>query len=112
MLRVALMWTINDFLTYGMLSRWMTQGKLACLICMEDTKTFTLKFGEKTLWFDCHRRFLETDHPYRCNKYGFRNNAINDETPTRLNGHCVWQSVRHLSKIIEIEKSIRLLGMR
>ena len=64
MLRAALMWIINDFPTYGMLSGWMTQGKLACPICMEDTKAFTLKYGGKNSWFDCHRRFLDSDHPY------------------------------------------------
>ena len=35
------LWTINDFLAYGMLSGWMTAGKLACPYCMENTKSFT-----------------------------------------------------------------------
>ena len=35
-------------------------------------KAFTLKFGGKNLSFDCHRKFLETDHLYRHNRYGFR----------------------------------------
>ncbi|XP_068503878.1 uncharacterized protein [Phaseolus vulgaris] len=30
MMRASLMWTINDFPAYGMLSGWGTQGKLAC----------------------------------------------------------------------------------
>ena len=47
-LRAALMWTINDFSAYGMLSGWMVQGKWACPICMKDTKAFTLK--EKEQW--------------------------------------------------------------
>ncbi|XP_059295654.1 uncharacterized protein LOC132048990 [Lycium ferocissimum] len=42
-LRDALMWTINDFPAYGMLSGWMTAGKLARPHCMENTKSFTLK---------------------------------------------------------------------
>jgi len=29
-MRSALMWTINDFLPYGMVSGWSTHGKLAC----------------------------------------------------------------------------------
>ena len=82
------MWTMNGFSTYGMLFGWMTQGKLACIICMEDTKAFTLKFGKKNSWFDHHKRFLKTDHPYRHNRYGFRKNAIeNDELPIRPNNH-------------------------
>ena len=30
MMKATLMWTINDFPTYGMLSGWSTAGKLAC----------------------------------------------------------------------------------
>ncbi|WMV37284.1 hypothetical protein MTR67_030669, partial [Solanum verrucosum] len=31
-MRASLMWTINDFPTYGMLSGWMAAGKLACCL--------------------------------------------------------------------------------
>jgi len=46
-IRANLMWTINDFPTYGMLSGWRTQGKLACTHCMEHHKSFTLNYGRK-----------------------------------------------------------------
>jgi len=29
-MKAALMWTINDFPAYGMLSGWSTHGRLAC----------------------------------------------------------------------------------
>ena len=78
------MWTINDFPTYGMFG-WMTQNKLACPIYMEDTKAFTLKYGGKNLWFDCHRRFLDSNHPFSHKRYGFKKNVVeNDEAPIRL----------------------------
>ncbi len=48
-LHAALMWTINDFLTYGMLSGWMTAGKLACPHCMSYNKAFTPRNGHKNL---------------------------------------------------------------
>ncbi|XP_038693762.1 uncharacterized protein LOC119991488 [Tripterygium wilfordii] len=44
-MRAALMWTINDFPAYGMLSGWSTAGKLACPYCMNRSKAFTLKHG-------------------------------------------------------------------
>ena len=47
MMRAALLWTINDFPAYGMLSGWSTAGKLACPICIEDTKAFYLQNGRK-----------------------------------------------------------------
>jgi len=42
LIRAVLMWTINDFPAYGMLSGWSTHGKLACPYCMENNKAFTL----------------------------------------------------------------------
>jgi len=50
-MRVALMWTINDFPAYGMVSGWSTHGKLACPYCMENNKAFTLANGGKAFFF-------------------------------------------------------------
>jgi uncharacterized Zn-finger protein len=59
LMRAALMWTINDFSSYGMLSGWSTHGKLACPYCMENNKAFTLTNGGKASFFtvtvvSCH----------------------------------------------------------
>jgi len=59
-MRAALMWTINDFPAYGMVSGWSTHGKLACPYCMENNKAFTLTNGGKAYFFtvivvSCHR---------------------------------------------------------
>lgn len=70
-MRAALMWTINDFPAYSMLSGWSTSGKLACPYCMEDTDAFTLTESGKQSWFDCHRKFLSQDHSYRRNRTAF-----------------------------------------
>ncbi|KAK2426327.1 hypothetical protein QL285_025010 [Trifolium repens] len=77
----ALMWTINDFPAYGMLSGWGTHGKLGCPICMMDTKAFTLHNGGKATWFDCHRRFLPSNHPFRRNKNAFVHGEIETRDP-------------------------------
>ena len=34
--KVALMWTINDFLAYHKLARWSTTGQLASPACMKQ----------------------------------------------------------------------------
>nr|MCH9869342.1 hypothetical protein [Serratia marcescens] len=39
-MKAALLWTINDFSAYGILSGWSTHGRLGCPICMEYTKAF------------------------------------------------------------------------
>ncbi|RZC08939.1 hypothetical protein D0Y65_015588 [Glycine soja] len=67
-----------------------THGRLACAYCMEDTKAFQLANGGKTYWFDCHRRFLPSDHAFRRNKNAFKNGELErDEPPSydaRLGG--------------------------
>ena len=101
------MWMINDFPAYGMLFGWMMEGKLACLICMEDTKVFTLKYGGKNSQFDCYKRFLDIDHTYRHSRYGFRKNTIEiEEVAIRIIGQQIWGRVSRLPKITEVEKSI------
>ncbi|GKV21388.1 hypothetical protein SLEP1_g31372 [Rubroshorea leprosula] len=42
MMRVALMWTISDFLRYSMLSGLSTHGRLSCSYCQENSKAFHL----------------------------------------------------------------------
>ena len=36
-LRVVLLWTVNDFPAYAMLSGWSTKGKFTCPYCHKDT---------------------------------------------------------------------------
>jgi len=50
-MRAALMWTINDFSAYRMVSGWSTHGKLACPYCMENNKAFTLTNRGKAFFF-------------------------------------------------------------
>ena len=44
-IQAALMWTINDFPAYGMLSGWQTSGKLACPVCLEQNLGFSLQYS-------------------------------------------------------------------
>jgi hypothetical protein len=84
-MRAALMWTINDFLAYGMVSGWSTHGKLACPYCMENNKTFTLTNEGKASFFYCYRRFLPPNHRYRKNRKDFFVGRVEkDVTPPRL----------------------------
>ncbi|XP_050207755.1 uncharacterized protein LOC126657155 [Mercurialis annua] len=70
-LKAALMWTINDFPAYSMLSGWSTSGQKACPHCMEKTDAFTLPKSRKQSWFDCHRKFLPDSHTFRNNTRDF-----------------------------------------
>ncbi|XP_058732953.1 uncharacterized protein LOC131604516 [Vicia villosa] len=110
-MRAALMWTINDFPAYGMLSGWGTHGKIGCPHCMNHTKVFTLDFGGKSLWFDCHRRFLPTNHEFRRNKDAFRKGIkVKDLPPPRLSSTQVWNNVCDLPKFTDYGEARRIKG--
>ena len=111
MMRVALLWTINDFSAYGMLSGWSTASRLACPICIEDTNVFYLQNGRKMSWFDCHRRWLNHDHPFRRNTFGFlKNRADYDDPPRRLSGEEIQLRVSSFHKVHEIGQAIKFVG--
>jgi len=81
------MWTINDFLAYGIVSSWSTDGKLACPYYMENNKAFTLTNRGKASFFYCHCRFLPMNHIYRKNiKDFFIGRVEKDVAPPRLSG--------------------------
>ncbi|WVZ20245.1 hypothetical protein V8G54_007567 [Vigna mungo] len=102
MMRAMLMWTINDFPAYGMLSGWSTHGKLACPHCMEHTKAFRLYHEGKNSWFDSHRRFLPNEHPFRRNKKAFKKGEVDmEEAPPKPSPLEVWSRVRAYPKVTE-----------
>ncbi|KAL0318307.1 UNVERIFIED_CONTAM: hypothetical protein Sangu_1986900 [Sesamum angustifolium] len=67
-MRVALMWTVNDLLAYGMTFGWSTIGIIGYPVCMDGTRAFHLQHGKKACYFGCHKKFLPENHPYRRNK--------------------------------------------
>jgi len=98
-MNIAVIWTISDFSAHDMLSGWMTAARLACPYCMENTKSFRLKHGNKYCWFDCHRQFLLTGHKFHRNKSAFFKNKEDYSPPTlRLSGDEIWNHVSLLPK--------------
>jgi len=51
-MRAALLWTINDFPAYAMLSGWSTKGKLAYPCSNYGTNSFYLKHSRKMCYMD------------------------------------------------------------
>ncbi|XP_058750302.1 uncharacterized protein LOC131623315 isoform X2 [Vicia villosa] len=110
-MRAVLMWTINDFPAYAMLSGWGTHGKMGRPHCMDKTKAFTLDKGGKSSWFDCHRRFLPKNHILRKNMNDFRKGIkVTDLPPPRFSSVEVWNMVRDLPKFTDNGKAIRIPG--
>ena len=63
-LKAMLLWTINDFTTYGKMCACTFKGYYNCLICGEGTSLESLKHSRR-ITFTGRRRFLLRHHPYR-----------------------------------------------
>lgn len=96
-MRASVMWTVNDFPAYGMLSGWSTHGKLACPYCMDKMNADFLPHSKKPSWFDCHRCFLPEDHPFRKQRFNFtKGKEDHNEPPPRLSGDDMFEAVSRL----------------
>ena len=69
-MHTALLWTINDFPTYGDISGWSTKGALACPPSNYDSQSRWLKYG-RIFSYIGHRRFLDSDHKFCKQKQSF-----------------------------------------
>ncbi|XP_020270861.1 uncharacterized protein LOC109846048 [Asparagus officinalis] len=85
-LKTMLMWTINDFPTYGNLAGCSTKGRKACPICGKNTHHRWLRFSKKFSYMG-HRKFLKPSHPYRRKKSWFDNSVEHGSKPRALTGH-------------------------
>ncbi|KAL0331746.1 UNVERIFIED_CONTAM: hypothetical protein Sangu_1720100 [Sesamum angustifolium] len=100
-MRAALMWTVNDLPAYGMASGWSTAGIMGCPICMDDTSAFHLQHGRTACYFDCYRRFLPQDHPYRRNKKAFIKIVRKEIARPKLTGEEIRVRVEEYSSAIK-----------
>ena len=95
-MRAIFLWSVHDFLAYGDFAGWSTHGRLACP-CGYGCIGFTLRHGRKACWFDCHRRFLPKNHPFRKQANAFRKNTrVLEEQPRRLTGEEMHAQVHNL----------------
>ena len=61
-MQANLMWMINDFTTYSIMSSWSMFNYLACPSCAENTVTELLYKSKKIYYID-HERFREDPPP-------------------------------------------------
>ncbi|XP_020245318.1 uncharacterized protein LOC109823444 [Asparagus officinalis] len=98
-LRAAILWTINDFPAYGMLSGWSTKGYTACPICHTNHGSIYLPCSRKCVYLR-HRRFLSTNHTWRNDRKSFNGEVEKDTAPISLSGHDVlnqWQNYNNVA---------------
>ena len=61
-MRAAILWTINDYPDYTMMSGWSTKRYKACPTCNEETPSVGIR---SKIAYIGHRRFLDMDHEWR-----------------------------------------------
>jgi hypothetical protein len=100
-LRAAYLWSIHDYLAYGIFAGWRVSGKLGCPICGKETYCFWLDKGGKFCYFNCQRCFLPLNHPFRLQAHEFRKDTIvTKEPPKRRTG---WEIAEDLSNLVRNE---------
>src|SRR6266496_4030034 len=88
-----------------MLSGRKTSGFKACPHCLDDVDSIRLPKSAKEYWFDCHRRFLPDDHPFRKNKDHFLKNKVETKKPPKeLSSAQQFSIIEHLGymKVTEV----------
>ncbi|KAL4359106.1 hypothetical protein AHAS_Ahas08G0044200 [Arachis hypogaea] len=97
-MRAALLWTINNFPAYAMLSGWSTKGKLACPCCNKNTSYLQLKHSRKTVYMD-HRVFLPMDHPWRTNTRSFNGKQELRPPPPVIEGTKIFEMLQNVENV-------------
>ncbi|KAL6219265.1 hypothetical protein ACLB2K_012471 [Fragaria x ananassa] len=108
-LRAAVLWTINDFPAYAILSGYSTKGFKACPVCVEDTELVRLKNCKKLVFMGA-RRWLCDDHRYRGWKNNFNGKVERRPHPNGLTGSQCLRATRGL--IIKFGRRKKKKGTR
>ncbi|XP_021742719.1 uncharacterized protein LOC110708800 [Chenopodium quinoa] len=83
-------------------------GKKACPYCMEKSKAFWLENCGKVSWFDYHRQFLPTNHPFRNSKNAFCKNKVEKGSPPHImSGEELWECVKNLPKATDGPEALK-----
>ncbi|KAI5328423.1 hypothetical protein L3X38_027820 [Prunus dulcis] len=92
-LRAAVMWTVNDFPAYAMISGWSTKGYMACPVCKEDV---TSGWHAGKVCYLGHRRWLPWDHEWRQKDKEFDGNTERRLRPREWSGDEILEQLNRL----------------
>jgi hypothetical protein len=73
---VVYLWSIHDYLAYSKFADWCVHDRLNCPIYMDDIDAFRLQHGKKVSFFNCHRRFLLSNHSFMNDTRSFLKSKI------------------------------------
>ncbi|CAL9012897.1 unnamed protein product [Prunus brigantina] len=92
-LRAAVMWTVNDFPAYAMVSGWSTKGYMACPVCKEDV---TSGWHAGKVCYLGHRRWLPWNHEWREKDKEFDGNTESRLRPREWSGDEILEQLNRL----------------
>ncbi|KAI5312371.1 hypothetical protein L3X38_041544 [Prunus dulcis] len=92
-LRAAVMWTVNDFPAYAMVSGWSTKGYMAYPVCKEDV---TSGWHAGKVCYLGHRRWLPWDHEWREKDKEFDGNTERRLRPREWSGDEILEQLNRL----------------
>ncbi|CAL8134261.1 unnamed protein product [Prunus armeniaca] len=92
-LRATIMWTVNDFPAYAMVSGWSTKGYMACPVCKEDV---TSGWHAGKVCYLGHRRWLPWDHEWREKDKEFDGNIERHLRPREWSGDEILDQLNRL----------------
>jgi hypothetical protein len=84
-LRCILIWTVHDFLAFGLVSGQQVKGYKGCPICMEDTGAEHSGCLYKMIYMG-HRRYMSQDHRWRHARRAFNRQQELRPAPRRQTG--------------------------
>ena len=94
-MQAALLWIINDFPAYGMMSGWSTKGYMACPTCNKDICSLGLR---SKICYMGHRRFLPSSHSWRKSKK-FNGKTEHGVAPIELSGDDILLQLENLNDV-------------
>ncbi|CAL9030086.1 unnamed protein product [Prunus brigantina] len=92
-LQAAVMWTVNDFPAYAMVSGWSTKGYMACPVCKEN---LTSGWHAGKVCYLGHRRWLSWDHEWREKDKEFDGNTDHRLRPREWSGDEILEQLNRL----------------
>ncbi|CAL2228005.1 unnamed protein product [Prunus armeniaca] len=92
-LRAAVMWTMNDFPAYAMVSGLSTKGYMTCPVCKEDV---TSGWHARKVCYLGHRRWLSWDHEWRTKDKEFDGNIERRLRPREWSGDEILEQFNRL----------------
>ncbi|CAM8987826.1 unnamed protein product [Rhodiola kirilowii] len=89
-MKAAVIWTISDFPSLGMLGGLKCKGYKACPSCLDDIDA---KYLAGRMSYQGHRRWLDRDHSWRNQSSKFNGEVELRDAPPTLTGEEVFSSV-------------------